>query len=397
MSWKDQLRTPSFRGIRFNMFSADHAGGRATNTHTFIDRSKPYTEDLGRTPRSYSLDAFVSGFDYFRQRDRLIEALETPGPGILIHPYYGEMRVNVASFRVIENAIDGNMVRFSLEFIEAGALVYPSVQAGRSSLLSDLRARIFENATVQFLRNFSVAGYPQYVIDEAQARILELATLVEENTSFVTAEADKISDLAASITDLRNDANLLVNQPALLVARMSNSLSLLSDSVFSRVESFESYQGMLEYGANTPQALEITASRIKQNENNLAFENFVKSISVFFATSAASSIDFDSVESASVAAQYLFGEIDALSETVDDSMFNDLQSLRAFVSLQVPSEDARLPRIFEFVNEQTLPAVVLSYELFGDTKSEADLIARNGVRDPNFMPGGQALKALTRA
>ena len=93
----------------------------------YPNRDKPYTEDLGKITFRPSITAYVVGDDCFDQRDRLIEALNKPGPGTLVHPTYGELKVCVdGEVRVSTSKSEGRIVRFDLKFVEAGELSYPT-------------------------------------------------------------------------------------------------------------------------------------------------------------------------------------------------------------------------------------------------------------------------------
>ena len=95
MTWKDRLQPASFRGVPFKTEDESLIAGRRVETHEFVNRDKPYTEDLGKITLRPKITAYVIGDDCYEQRDRLIEALNKPGPGTLVHPAYGEMSVCV--------------------------------------------------------------------------------------------------------------------------------------------------------------------------------------------------------------------------------------------------------------------------------------------------------------
>ena len=87
-----------FRGKPFFTQSSDTQIGRRQPTY-----SVPFSEkgvlhvDLGKAARKYKIEAIVIGSDYASQRDALIEALEKPGPGLLIHPVFGRVLVVVGT------------------------------------------------------------------------------------------------------------------------------------------------------------------------------------------------------------------------------------------------------------------------------------------------------------
>ncbi|EPY8426542.1 baseplate J/gp47 family protein [Citrobacter youngae] len=121
MAWKDRLQDASFRGVPFKFEGEGAAVGRRVETHEYPNRDKPYTEDLGKVIFRPNITAYVVGDDCFEQRDRLIEALNKPGPGTLVHPTYGELNVCVdGEIRVGTTSSEGRMVRFDLQFVEAG-------------------------------------------------------------------------------------------------------------------------------------------------------------------------------------------------------------------------------------------------------------------------------------
>lgn len=50
MAWKDRLVDASFRGVAFKTEDESLTAGRRVETHEFVNRDKPYTEDLGKSP-----------------------------------------------------------------------------------------------------------------------------------------------------------------------------------------------------------------------------------------------------------------------------------------------------------------------------------------------------------
>ena len=83
MTWRDDLRPASFRGIHFFVAADSSRFGRRVVVHTYPQRDKPYVEDLGRRSREYQFDAFVIGPNYMEDRDAFIAACEEPGAGEL--------------------------------------------------------------------------------------------------------------------------------------------------------------------------------------------------------------------------------------------------------------------------------------------------------------------------
>src|SRR5688572_26751846 len=91
--WLQNFRQASFRGVGFLIDSVDSQFGRHVVTHEYPQRDIPFSEDLGRKARRFSMTAYLVGGDYMLARDVLIAACELPGSGLLVHPYQGELQV----------------------------------------------------------------------------------------------------------------------------------------------------------------------------------------------------------------------------------------------------------------------------------------------------------------
>jgi len=397
VSWRNNLRTPSFRGVEFFVSGTEREGGRSLAIHEFPGRDTPYAEDISRAPRAYPIEAFYTGSDYMTRRDALIKALEQPGPGDLVHPYYGTVKVCVRSFRVRETAEAGNFVGFSIEFVEAGSLAYPSVDALRGGLLSSVKAGVTSRSLSSFLRQYDITRYPSFVADAVRTKVTQLSTAIEDSTSGVVETGDKITDLAISAADLRSDMEDLIDNPDLLADRMASAIGLISGSMPASSDQFRAYTSLFTYGADDVITSVLTASRVQENTNNKAFREYVKSLAVASAAEAAAAIEFESEEDAQAAKDTMFDCIEGLYETIeDDDLLFALADLRTFISKNVPDPDTDLPHVIDVDTTESVPAVVLSYELFGDVLSEDDILARNFVVDPNRVPGGQTLRVVGR-
>ena len=119
----------SFRGAEFHIDVGGKASGRRTVSHEFPERDTPFTEDMGRRARRWSITGYIIGrldnpatANYITLRDALIAACEAYGPGSLVHPTLGATWVNCDTYSVSESRERGGMATFSMTFVEAGAL-----------------------------------------------------------------------------------------------------------------------------------------------------------------------------------------------------------------------------------------------------------------------------------
>ena len=85
MTWRDKLRTASFRGVEFKVREAETQVGRRNVLHQYPGKEEPYLEDLGLDADVFVVTGYIiqnldNDFDYFTDRDLLISALKMPGP-----------------------------------------------------------------------------------------------------------------------------------------------------------------------------------------------------------------------------------------------------------------------------------------------------------------------------
>ena len=394
--WKKRLRTASFRKIRFNLTAADVSFGRRIVQHQFPKRDEPYSEDMGRKAREFTIDAFIQGFDYMRERDRLIKACEQKGPGRLVHPYYGNRDVVCTKCDVREAAGDGGVVRFQLTFAEAGVLKFPQTKKKANSILAFLGAKSAIDTLNQFTDNFTIATYPQYVVDSAQEAVDEFADALEQSTSFITRNSDAVADLAFSISDLRADVDEILHTPEVLATRMNNALGLLREAITGREESLAAYKKIFAYGEGVTFSTISTESRAQLRKNRISMNNAVRQFALAYAIQDISEINFSSRKEAEDSRADFFRVIEEQSgaEFISDDAYQNLQQMRAELANGVPPSDQSLPNVVDITPPKTTNSLQLSFELYGNVDLETDIVERNNLRYPGIIMGGDPVEVL---
>jgi len=128
MTWRDKFREGSFRGVPFKTEKHELEGGRRKQDREYAKRDLGDSEDLGRKLKKFRLELFVLDVDYFAARDALQDALDAEGPGILVHPYKGTIRVQAGAYTLVETVKEGNKAKFTVEFSEKGpANQFPAI------------------------------------------------------------------------------------------------------------------------------------------------------------------------------------------------------------------------------------------------------------------------------
>lgn len=395
MSWREQIAANSasgrplrgsFRNAEFIVPTDDLEFGRRTQLHEFPLRDLPQVEDLGRKARRFTVEVFVAGANYMAERDALIAELEKPGPGTLVHPFYGSLNVTCVEGKVRNASREGGKASFNITFVEAGEEIFPTSEADTASGTDAAATVASDSAIAAFAKRFSVAGLPGWSVTALENKVastLAGVTLLMGNVA---------GAIAAEIRAPYNMGGLIVG-----------AMQQIRTQVAEPSEALRLYKGFFDAGSGDKPVSATTATRRQQAQSAAALEELVRVAAVIEACRAASETDFAAVDDALTARDDLLDAIEARMQAVDPitgvsieaSLFDALLALRAATVQDLRVRGAKLPRITYYTPATTLPARVLAYRIYGDATRAEEIVARNKIRHPGFVPGGIALEVLS--
>lgn len=383
MSWHARIGPATFRGVPFHVDTSERSGGRRGVTHEFPLRDDSYREDLGRKGRAFQVDGYVVGSDYMTARDALLTVLESEGPGELVHPYYGTLRVAVLTYRVREATSRGGMAEFSIEFEETPAqAVFPTSvpDAPAKVLASALAARAAVSA--EFLAQYS----PGTLLDSVTEALTSAMDTIDAALAAASMAAQPLATLKARIVDFEDAIEDLVEVPE----DLASDLLDLVDLIDSRPVLLALYE--FNPGVQPPTT---TTNRAQERANFDATQYLIQRAALIRSAELALDETFDSYNAAVTARDALTELLDEQAEIVADDTYPLLMQLRADVVKAIPGDDSDLPKLVAFTPPAAVASLVLAYQLYGSVELEADIVTRNAVRHPGFVPGGRALEVLS--
>ncbi len=145
MTWRDELRPPSFRGVPFKIEANTRFGGRRGFTYEFAKSDRSSDEDLGRRVTRVAVSAYVIGDDYLDQADALERALLREGAGLLVLSTMGQATMRCENFQRVETKDQGGLARFEMTFVRSQIGVTAS--SGRENTQAAARAAAQQNAS----------------------------------------------------------------------------------------------------------------------------------------------------------------------------------------------------------------------------------------------------------
>lgn len=429
MGWRENYRAASFRGVPFFVESADSTHGRRQAVHEHAQRDVPYTEDLGRKAREFSVSGYLIGIDYQSQLDELIKACETAGPGVLVHPYRGEMTVTCRGLGVSESSGEGGMCVVKLTFLEAGEASFPSAKVDTVNAISEKGNAVTAAAEKSFVSDFLTTGFPAYVAQSAATSLAELGEFMASPGLSFAGDLQAASDFYLQAKGLASDAAALVQKPLQMVSRISGLFGSIRSAFGS--SAFGMLTSLFDRSPPGYSGSTATPSRQQQAKNTIALNSLVRQVAIAEAAKAAvvtqtavpsspitsgkgagaaqtstspvkaqtvTSLKptvYDSYQAAIKVREELVGRIDAESEaTPNDEVYVALSDLRTSVVQAVPNPEQDLARIVQYTPRETLPSLLVAYQIYGDAGRADEIAVRNSLRHPGFLMGGNQLEVL---
>jgi len=404
MSWRDQYRQGSFRGAAFRTQSAEQSGGRRGETHEFPGRDIPYREDLGRRAGAFNFSCWVGGLDYYAARAKLIAALDAAGPGTLVHPFRGEMIVSVIEWTCNEDAADGGggIADFSISFVESGSVSLEAAKPATGDQARSVADAEAAAAPAKLAKKLNVAKLAAFV-EKAAADVTKAAAFAVQVQAAIQGGGIGAA-LRAFESGLRflPGVEALVRDPLALgqsIVGMVQTVSALGNPL-GRIAAFAS---IAQFGADLAPVTGDTPARTRQRDNQAALVTLVQTAASAEMVRAIADSNFSSYEDAvatrDAAAELLDGFALAAADAGDDDATASFDRLRHAMVRDVTARGGSLARLRELATITAEPALVIAQRIYGDPvrveRQAAELVARNAVRHPGFVPGGITLQVLT--
>lgn len=378
MGWRDRLQAASFRGVAFEYRSDDLSGiGRRNQPNDYPKRDQGYVEDMGRGTERIDIEAILIGKDYLAQLDELLKALRAAGPGELVHPFYGRLQVMAdASGRVRHSFEDGGMCAVSMSFIEAGENKYPRSQEIPSVKVLGLADRVDTLATARFSDAFTVDGLPEWVS-------LETLGDIEQMAGSVQTVYRRVKNL--QWTDLLGNSGGLAKRLLSLFGSASDGLAGLRAA-----------KSLSAQSRPLASALPSGAAQYQVQANRTALLDLLTHGAIAQAARDIVAVDEPVYDDLQQQRLELTAVVDREVERADlpQASFDGLADMRAGVNRYVLAESATASRLTTYTPGTTLPAVVLAYDLYEDASRSDELVRRNGLSHPGFVPP-EPLKVLS--
>ena len=432
-----QRLTASFRGVTFFVEASDISAGRRVVTHQYPQRDEPFTEDLGRAARVFSLSAFVLGDDCIEQAQALRDAIEQPGPGTLVHPEFGELQVIAQPGGSLSFDQARRRVRFSLSFVEAGLNAFPESGQATQSASREAADGLMKSAINDFAETINLDGVEDFVKTALEGDLLDsLGIISNSEIASVLGFADRVSDLAS------NAIGLVSGGPRAFATRLMGALGLsgLATTVagWQRVGTqlcnlVDDLHGEHEEPLYSGNVKSTSAKTIETNRAAVYrlsraavlvqtvgvstligtdLDSSVATSSILPVTTTGSTVQAPATQENAAAEEILSFEddtsdgsptiswdemeasmdriVEALEEEMldadNDEVFMSLRKAATAVSQDLSERAHGVARLYDYNAGAQLPACVIAMELYGDAARAREITVRNAIPHQLFCP-----------
>ena len=399
------LRPASYKGVPFYVEDSEGSYGRRTVLHKYPYRDIPYLEDLGRDTRGFSFTAFVMTQS---AHDKLVEAIEAVGAGTLIHPYYGSHFVaHEGQVRVQYPRAEGGRFVFQLSFTEAGENIEPDATEDEAGLLESLVNDALEAVGLEFSTEWAadIDGWMDMAvsrIDSLLEGFEQFLTPVERALAGVQRLISGGQSLLAKPLELYYRVAGLVNKASNLFklpfgSKINLSRQLVKSPAFTVSSRPDKDTAILQVLSGIKLQAQTrpswTLPHIATNERDLppmppTLADAVRRTLVLEQARGLAINEYDSKADILQERDVVLEQLQLEMYQADGVVFKALQAVRAQV---VRVADARIPNLHEIKTIHTqavLPALLLAYQTNTDIDAYSDLVARNKVAHPLFVPAG---------
>ncbi|NBJ36625.1 multidrug DMT transporter [Serratia fonticola] len=411
--WED-LRDASFRGVPFHFVDVEGTGGRRAIPHAYPKKEVGWTEDHGAVLTQEQINGILLGSDYQAKFNGLLAALNTPGPGELVHPWFGVQQVQVGKVTHKLSTEEGGIAYVSFEVFEAGEQLFPTQQEDTTATTlsaADSVKDALANGDY-FAALDGVGNMVDTLLDDLQGFVTNLPTLPDALNEWMD-RLNHFKDLAGiivarpgelirEVTNLISDVNDLVTEPPWAL-RVYDQLRERWDGDRAARAATNSLADNIAVNVNTGFASSVTRSSTIEISDAMQaniddFQQLVIVSSLVAKAETVATATFETSQEAERTGDELaesLGEraIDAV-ESGQRELWRSLRSLRFAVVNDVRIRSVQLPELRRVSPAQTTPVMLLAWRETGDAEQSDALVTRNRLRNPAFILPSQVIEVV---
>ncbi|EKN6222352.1 TPA: DNA circularization protein [Yersinia enterocolitica] len=411
--WEDLLPA-SFRGVSFFFVDVEGTGGRRAIPHAYPKKEVGWTEDHGAVLTEQQINAKLLGKDYKTQLNQLLAALNTPGPGDLVHPWFGIQQVQVGKVTHKLTTEEGGIAYVSFEVYEAGEQLFPAQQEDTTATTLSGAAAV-KDALANgdyFAALDGLGSMVDTLLDDLQGFVANLPTLPEALNEWmdrlnrfkslsgivIAAPGEMIRDITGLVSDMKD---LVTEAPWAL--RVYDQLRDRWDGDRAARAATNSLANNVVVNVDagtvssvTPASLVDISAAMQSNIDD--FRAMVITSALVAQAETVATTTFETSQQATTIgdalAERLGEQANIAVESGQRELWRSLRDLRFAVVNDVRIRSVQLPELRRISPSHSVPVMLLAWRETGDAEQRDALVIRNRLRYPAFILPSQTIEVV---
>lgn len=384
----EMMYPASFEGARFWCHEVDTTGGRKTVIHEYPKKDFRFVEDLGKRLKVFQIQGVVKGALYLIDKKRLEDAMNSPGIGILVHPFYGNISVYPLTYTVKEDITQVGVAHFTLNFAETERNISPRVTGDNISLIANIYRDLYDKVnevinleyTVNFVRNLEASS---------------------QNVQRMLAVMDSLAKISQSFTEGRNtyvrrsrnfsdNRHSIVRTASSIADSTTETISSFDNITNDQIARFDINRQAYGLGANDDLSPLTTAEVTERNKNARLSNGTFNYLTLNNLYNASTLLEYSDQIQLDNIQNLLESRYNDLVTNANYSISNDLldsitelrnQSRRFFDNLRLTVAAVTT------IKTEEIPLTVLTHQYYGNTDNYDEIRDINGITNLAVVSG----------
>jgi prophage DNA circulation protein len=391
--WTKTLFAASYKGVAFRVERDTEGGSRRIVEHEFPNRDVPFLEDLGEGVRHYEVTAYVASNEADSEAAAVMSICAQRGPGVLVLPMNGPVVVRCLDFR---RNFDKDKMGYSaieLKFTREGFSGALATVSSLANLIYVQTEAAVDAIAAIFVRNTEVRNVPDYVAqavtDGAQTALSTFEAVRTSRAIDVTVSATQRDVIAATFDDV---PAIVASEDTEQLAELASTIVTIATDLAAGMEASVAVAAFEEIITSVAASVDATVgsqwqtsvARNRNASNTLlrlaafaAYCEAIERLSIFdrqtgITLRANVAEYFDEQLQAMPADDYeIYVPVTRMRDAVIDYLSRAITTLVPSVQVEASA---------------SMPSLYWAWRLYADPNRTDELVSRNRVVHPSFMP-----------
>ena len=395
MALIDRLRRATFKGAEFLVETSSISFGQKTVVHNYPNSDRTEVEFLGQSEDIFSLEIYIHSIenDYIGKRNLLKSILSSPGTGLLVHPYEGEIRCSVVDkVTLVEEDRSLGIAKFSVTFQKTSKYLYPTAALNNITKIRNLYIQLKNAYKNKVIDEYFFEDYLPATFTQTKHTLTALHKEFEIIKSIAPLDKDNESKYDKSIKAFEDNINSSSSDSEILAENIDNVVADLDNLAANDIDNINLYGSLYDFGGQTLIVPELTVEARIINNNYSLISNYINILALGLSYNVIALIDFVTDQELNFYEQLLETQYQYVFPNLSSDIGAILNQLRNEITKFFDAQDVRRVIIKEVTGN---PLVKLCYLLYGNTDDYERIYNLNNRLSPVWYEGD--VKVLTVA